>query len=291
MGLTFAAPLALLGLLTLPLIYWLLRLTPPAPREIVFAPIEILRKLGVRERASAVTPWWLLLLRLAVAAAATLAMAGPVWNFSAASITNAPLLLVIDDGWDAAPTWERRIEAAQALIDEAQRSGASVALLAVSEAALAPEPALAARAGEQLAALRPKPFLPPRGAAGKRIADFTEARKNAHIVWIVSALAGEQDAALLEALRNASRQGAQVELLADARHPLALADVSNGASALEVSALSDGGPASGVDRSARRQGPPGRETALRDSPRPARQGAFRAAAGATKPDQPAAHRG
>ncbi len=65
MGLTFAAPLALLGLLTLPLIYWLLRLTPPAPREIVFAPIEILRKLGVRERASAVTPWWLLLLRLA----------------------------------------------------------------------------------------------------------------------------------------------------------------------------------------------------------------------------------
>ncbi|MFY9655876.1 MAG: BatA domain-containing protein, partial [Methylocystis sp.] len=192
MGLTFAAPLALLGLVALPLIYWLLRLTPPAPREIVFAPIEILRKLGVRERTSAVTPWWLLLLRLAVAAAAALAMAGPVWNFSPASITNAPLLLVIDDGWDAAPTWERRVEAARAIIDEAQRGGASVALLAVSEAAIAPEPALAARAAEQLAALRPKPFLPLRGAAGKRISDFAEARKNARIVWIAGALAGEQ---------------------------------------------------------------------------------------------------
>ena len=246
MGLTFAAPLALLGLLALPLIYWLLRLTPPAPREIVFAPIEILRKLGVRERASAVTPWPLLLLRLAVAAAAALAMAGPVWNFFPASITNAPLLLVVDDGWDAAPTWERRIETAGALIDEAQRGGESVALLAVSEAALAPEPILAARAAEQLAALRPKPFLPPRGAAGKRIADFAEARKNAHIVWIAGALAGEQDSPLLDALRNASRQGAQVELLADARRPLALTDVSNGASALEVSALSDGAAASGV---------------------------------------------
>ncbi|HTO80168.1 MAG TPA: BatA domain-containing protein, partial [Methylocystis sp.] len=246
MGLTLAAPLALLGLVALPLIYWLLRLTPPAPREIVFAPIAILRKLAPRERSSAVTPWPLLLLRLAVAAAATLAMAGPVWNFSAASTTNAPLLLVLDNGWDAAPTWERRMEAARWLFDEAGRGGASVALLAVSEAAIAPQPTLAARAAEQLAALRPRPFLPARGVAAKRLSDFAETPGGTHIVWIASGLAGEEDAIFVEALRGAGRLGAKVEILADARRPRALVDVTNGASALEVSALSDGAPASGV---------------------------------------------
>ncbi len=246
MGLTFAAPLALLGLVALPLIYWLLRLTPPAPREIVFAPITILRKLGPRERASAVTPWPLLLLRLTIAAAATLAMAGPVWNFSPASTTNGPLLLLLDDGWDAAPTWERRMEAARWLVDEAGRAGASVALLAVSEAAIAPEPTSAARAAEQLAALRPKPFLPARGAAAKRLANFAEAKRGVHVVWIASGLDGDGAGEFVEALRGAGRQGAKVELLADARPPLALADVSNGASALEASALSDGASASGV---------------------------------------------
>ena len=246
MGLTFAAPLALLGLLALPLIYWLLRLTPPAPREIVFAPISILRKLAPRERSSAVTPWPLLLLRLAIAAAATFALAGPVWNFSSASMTNAPLLLVLDDGWDAAPTWERRMEAARQLIDEAQRASASVALLAVSEAAIAPEPTSAARASEQLAALRPKPFLPARGAAAKRLADFAEARRGGHVVWIASALDGDGAGDFVDALRGAGRQGAKVELLADARPPLGLADVTNGANALEASPLSEGAPASGV---------------------------------------------
>ena len=42
---SFAAPLALFGLLSLPLIYWLLQVTPPRPREIVFPPTKILREL------------------------------------------------------------------------------------------------------------------------------------------------------------------------------------------------------------------------------------------------------
>ncbi len=42
---SFAAPLALIGLATLPLVYWLLRVTPPRPREIVFPPTKILREL------------------------------------------------------------------------------------------------------------------------------------------------------------------------------------------------------------------------------------------------------
>ena len=48
-GFSFAAPLALIGLASLPFIYWLLRVTPPRPREIVFPPTQILRGGSVAE--------------------------------------------------------------------------------------------------------------------------------------------------------------------------------------------------------------------------------------------------
>ncbi|MFY9832361.1 MAG: BatA domain-containing protein, partial [Methylocystis sp.] len=98
MGFAFAAPLALLGLLALPLIYWLLRVTPPAPREIVFPPVRLLRDLKPQEQTPVRTPWPLLLLRLAIAALASLAMAGPVWNPAGPAAASGPLLVALDDG-------------------------------------------------------------------------------------------------------------------------------------------------------------------------------------------------
>jgi len=63
MGFAFAAPAALIGLLALPLIYWLLRVTPPRPREIYFPPTQILRDLKPDAPTPSKTPWWLLALR------------------------------------------------------------------------------------------------------------------------------------------------------------------------------------------------------------------------------------
>ena len=40
--LTFAQPLVLLGLLSLPVLWWLLRLIPPTPRRIDFPPTRLL---------------------------------------------------------------------------------------------------------------------------------------------------------------------------------------------------------------------------------------------------------
>ena len=39
--LSFGAPLMLVGLLALPIIWWLLRLTPPRPQQEVFPPLRI----------------------------------------------------------------------------------------------------------------------------------------------------------------------------------------------------------------------------------------------------------
>ena len=48
----FATPLALAGLLSLPVIWWLLRFTPPRPRALAFPPVRLLLGLESEEETS-----------------------------------------------------------------------------------------------------------------------------------------------------------------------------------------------------------------------------------------------
>ena len=66
--LAFTSPLLLLALGALPLLWWLLRLVPPRPRRVVFPPTRLLFDVDPREQTPARSPWWLLLLRLLLAA-------------------------------------------------------------------------------------------------------------------------------------------------------------------------------------------------------------------------------
>src|SRR5689334_4895495 len=101
--LVFTQPLVLLGLLSLPILWWLLRLIPPRPRRITFPPTRLLFDIQPKEDTPARTPWWLTLLRLLLATLVILAAAGPLWNPPAASTTDAaPVALLIDDGFGAA---------------------------------------------------------------------------------------------------------------------------------------------------------------------------------------------
>src|SRR2546423_12897346 len=79
-GLTFGAPYVLWALATLPIIYWLLRVTPPAPRRIVFPPLRLLFGLKSSEETPSRTPWWLVLMRLVAAARLTLALGPPLFG-------------------------------------------------------------------------------------------------------------------------------------------------------------------------------------------------------------------
>ena len=47
--LSFTAPWILLALLSLPVLWWLLRVTPPAPRRLAFPAIRLLLGLDPRE--------------------------------------------------------------------------------------------------------------------------------------------------------------------------------------------------------------------------------------------------
>ena len=66
--LSFAEPLLLLGLLSLPLLWWLLRVMPPRPRRIEFPPTRLLFDIAPKEETPSRTPWWLTALRLLAAA-------------------------------------------------------------------------------------------------------------------------------------------------------------------------------------------------------------------------------
>lgn len=236
-GLSFAAPLALIGLLGLPAIYWLLRVTPPRPREVVFPPTKILRELARDEETPSKTPWWLLVMRLALAAALILAMAGPVWSpAGTVAGSSAPTLVALDDGWAAAPAWERRVSAGAEILENAARSGAPVAFMTTSEAA-APTLSDASRALEKLRSARPRPYLADRAAAAGTLAAFAKKSAGARLVWISDGLAQGSAELFAKALARAAKDGARVEVLVDDHAPLALAAPVNAAAALTVDVL------------------------------------------------------
>ena len=171
-GLAFASPALLLGLLALPVIWWLLRLTPPRPTVEAFPPLRILLDLGKREETPAQSPWWLTLLRLALAALVILALAGPILNPRAAQVEGGGTLAVLmDNGWASAPDWEARVEAAGDLIEDAREAGVPIAIAFSAEgAAQNAAPSDADTALERLRAARPRPLADERATAADLLA-------------------------------------------------------------------------------------------------------------------------
>src|SRR5580698_909854 len=131
--LAFAAPAVLAALVGLVGLYFLLRLTPPSPRQAIFPPLRLLIGLNPSETTPARTPWPILALRLAIGALIILAMAEPLWNNFTALSGSGPLLVLIDDGFAAAPAWDKRIDFARERATAAERSGRVVTVAGLSQ--------------------------------------------------------------------------------------------------------------------------------------------------------------
>src|SRR3954471_19090032 len=132
--LAFTEPLLLIGLVSLPVLWWLLRVMPPRPRRIEFPPTRLLFDIAPREETPSRTPWWLTALRLLAAALVIFAAAGPIWNLQAgAAASKSPLMIMFDDGWSAASNWDIRIRAADELIAGAENDRRAIALVPLSE--------------------------------------------------------------------------------------------------------------------------------------------------------------
>ncbi|HLY04156.1 MAG TPA: BatA domain-containing protein, partial [Rhizomicrobium sp.] len=164
-NLTFGTPWILAALAALPVIWWLLRVTPPSPRRVVFPPLRLLQGLTNREETPARTPPWLLLLRLFAAALVIVALAEPEWGGQKSVASNGPLVLFVDNGWTAAQNWNARRAAISDALETAARAGRAVAILPTAS----PRPdatLLSAGAAErQAGGLDPAPWLPDRRRA------------------------------------------------------------------------------------------------------------------------------
>ena len=164
--LSFGAPAILFGLMTLPVIWWLLRLTPPSPVREPFAPLSVLARVLKPEETPARSPWWLTLLRLMIAALVILALAEPVLDPRDRAVpASGPLALVVDNGWASAPRWQERVEAAEMLIADAEAADQPVAIVFTADNRHDAVPGTAERARELLAAATPRPLKPARDGA------------------------------------------------------------------------------------------------------------------------------
>ncbi|ANC91331.1 DUF4159 domain-containing protein [Azospirillum humicireducens] len=206
----FAAPWVLTALAALPVLWWLLRVTPPAPRAVQFPAIRLLRDLTAREETPARTPWWLLLLRLIVAALIILALAGPLLNPRAALPGGGPLLLVVDNGWASGRDWPTRKRTMDEMIAQAERQQRTVILLPTAPPAdgqpvhaSAVLPAAEARRLAQ--AMAPLPWPTDRAAALealKAVAVQTNGRGSIHAVWLSDGVGDGRAAGLAAGLQR-----------------------------------------------------------------------------------------
>jgi hypothetical protein len=256
--LAFAQPLLLLGLLSLPVLWWLLRVMPPRPRRIEFPPTRLLFDIAPKEETPSRTPWWLTLLRLAAAALVILAAAGPIWNpQTGLAGSSAPLVILLDDGWSAAASWDSRIKAADELIANADNDRRGVTLVPLSEPArdITLMPAGTARVA--LRQLAPKPYSVERVETLPALERFLKATGDAEIAWLSDGVDTGRGPEFLEGLGKTIGDRRLTVFEGGTAPPLALVAAENAAAKMTVKVLrTGGGGAVGVVRAIDPKGSP-----------------------------------
>ena len=190
--LAFAQPYILLALLGLPLLWWLLRITPPSPRTVRFPALRFILGLVTPEETPARTPLWLILLRMAIAALLIVGLAQPLLNPTARLGGSGPLILVIDDGWAAGARWQARLDMAEELLAQAERESRPVIVLPTAPSAAGEPPQVsdlltASDARSLVQGLTPKPWPLDRAAALAALESLT-LEGSAHAVWLSDGL-------------------------------------------------------------------------------------------------------
>ncbi|MEI8275962.1 MAG: BatA domain-containing protein, partial [Hyphomicrobiales bacterium] len=247
--LAFAQPLVLLGLLSLPILWWLLRLVPPRPRTISFPPTRLLFEIAPKEETPSRTPWWLTLLRLSLAALVIFAAAGPLWNPPLATVNKAsPLLILLDDGWAAASTWDARLRNADELLARAEADGRAVAVLPLSETARDLSMQVAGAARVQIKQFKPKPHTVDRAEALPVIERFLKATPDLDIVWLSDGVDLGKGSAFVLGLKDiiGNRPLTVVSGGVAVAHALAAADNAAGALTVKVLRAQTGTAESGM---------------------------------------------
>ncbi|WP_205762488.1 DUF4159 domain-containing protein [Magnetospirillum aberrantis] len=205
--LALAEPWALTATLALPALWLLLRVAPPSPRRVGFPALRLLLGLDGHEDSAARTPWWVLVLRLALATLVIAAAAGPVLHpVPVSASAGQPLVLVVDDSWAAARDWNARRAFLDARLARAEREGRAVMVVPTTPPADGGPPVPsqlmpAAQARSAVAALTPKPWPPDRATVAAHIRALPRDRV-AEVVWLADGVDDGHGTELAQALQT-----------------------------------------------------------------------------------------
>ncbi|MET0544757.1 MAG: DUF4159 domain-containing protein [Caulobacterales bacterium] len=231
----FSQPWALLGLISLPIIFFVVRALPPAPKRMLFAPARIILGLKSPEETPARTPLLIILLRMAAAALICLGLADPR-RAAAPNAGGGDLLLVIDDGWTSAINWNAIKTEATAAIEEAERSGGVVRFLFTAPEAAAQsvmEGVPPDQARSMIQARTPKSWMTDSEDAARRVEQAKQSGKlrAKRIVWINDGLQDGGEQALARQLGSFG----PIDVRRPLRLPHALKDARIGSDGVELS--------------------------------------------------------
>ena len=232
----FASPAILGALIVLPVIWWLLRLTPPHPRAEVFPPLRILASVLKREETPARSPWWLTLLRMILATLVILAIADPVFNPRINSLSNGgPLVIFMDNSWASAGDWDRRVRTADALIDDADANGTPVSIAFTADESNDAVPGAASSARDKLHAATARPLVPDRQRAAQAVKAALNGTKPGTIAFLSDGIESRDKDDILGEL--AALQPSELRLVeGDGSEAIAITGAANAADNMTVTA-------------------------------------------------------
>ncbi|MEQ1577920.1 MAG: BatA domain-containing protein, partial [Hyphomicrobium sp.] len=246
----FLNPWLLGALVTLPLIYWLLRTVPPRPRQVAFPATRILVGIENREKTPAKTPWWLLLIRLLAAALVIAALAEPVLNPSrdASLKGTGPVVIAVDNGWASAQQWSSRQDQISQLITEAEAQNRPVVVMPTASTVKAVSARIEAPADARstVAAIEPQPFAPNRKQALEALNAALSGlvKDGISAVWLTDGIDHSSDAAVfadgLSALTGAGTLAAVLDPAG--REPMGLMSGLSKDGKLLAKVMRSGGP-------------------------------------------------
>ena len=234
LSLTFGQPWILLGLIVLPVIWWLLQLTPPRPQHEVFPPMVILEKIAQSEETPHNSPWWLTLLRLAMAALIIFAMAAPLLNPQETIVSgNGKLMIVVDDGWASSQNLDQQKETLRRLALQAKENSNTVMIASATDQngwnleATSPDDAL-----PLIEAHINRPIKPDHSKLAKSISSRFANGVPDQIIWLSDGIERDGTKELMAQLARAPKLDI---LLPVNEHVVALHDVSNRPTAMTAS--------------------------------------------------------
>ncbi|SCA58217.1 conserved membrane hypothetical protein [Candidatus Terasakiella magnetica] len=202
-SLSFATPWALTALLLLPLLWQLLKVTPPKPTVIKFPAVRILQELSTKQTLATQTPWWIFLLRGLIALCLILAMSGPSLNrVEQINNLNRPHIIIVDNDWSVMDRWAVRKSELIKHIRQSQENQHGLALITNTQT----KPSsllLVEKALEQVETLRARPWAGNRKRTlehiEKIIAGLDQTPK---ISWISNGLKEGEDDDFLSSLHG-----------------------------------------------------------------------------------------